>query len=121
MKAFADKVLEWKSWVQAALETYDTDKYSVAWDIARENMRKPQVQEYLQSLWYKARSFLEKVLDGDNIDGKNPDIKTRVDVAKHIDDKVYGKAIQSIRQDTINYNIDVSSLSDEELDKLIHW
>jgi hypothetical protein len=37
-------------------------------------------------------------LDGERIEKKTPDIKTRVDVAKFMDDKLFGKAMQPIEQ-----------------------
>jgi hypothetical protein len=39
-------------------------------------------------------------------------------VSKYIHDKVHGKATQTIKQDAVNYNVDISSLSDDELIEL---
>lgn len=109
---FANGILEGKSGTQAAVDAYNVKNRKTASVIAAENLAKPSIEEYLQTLWYKARSFLETVLDGDEIQWKTPNIKTRVDVAKFLDDKATGKAQgkmdvtsngQSIVVEMVNY------------------
>ena len=113
-KKFADKVLEGKNWTQAALEVYDTEDDVTAASIAYENLRKPQIEAYLMQLWHKARSFLQKVMDWDEIEGKVANIKTRVDVAKHFEDKAFGKAQgkMDVTSNGESLNINIVSFSD---------
>jgi formiminotetrahydrofolate cyclodeaminase len=42
-----------------------------------------------------------------------------VDVAKFMDDKLFGKAMQPIEQKWLNININILEASDEELEKMI--
>lgn len=124
---FVHKIaIEKKTATQAAMEAYNIwgkhwtkDAYNTAHSIGSENLQKPAIQLHLQDLASKARSVLERVIDWEKINDKDVSPSLVIDVAKYIDDKVYWKAVQNIKQDSVNYNIDVSSLSDEELDLLI--
>jgi phage terminase small subunit len=48
-KDFADEYLETGNGTQSALKTYNTKKIATAGSVAYENLRKPQIQEYLKS------------------------------------------------------------------------
>lgn len=117
-KKFVNAIVEWKTGTQAALEAYDTDEYFTAASIAHENLKKPQISSALDELAYKAKTILDRVLDWEKINDKEVSPSYVIDVAKYVHDKVNGKATQKIEQETTNWNIDLSKLSDEELDRL---
>lgn len=117
-KKFVNAIVEWKTGTQAALEAYDTDEYFTAASIAYENLKKPQITSALDDLAGKAKTILDRVLDWEKINDKEVSPSYVIDVAKYVHDKVNGKATQKIEQETTNWNIDLSKLSDEELDRL---
>jgi len=49
-KRFAELYVETENGTQSALETYNTDSYTVAGAIATENLKKPLIQSYIQEL-----------------------------------------------------------------------
>ena len=125
-KAFVHKIaIEKKTGTQAAMEAYNiggkhgtTDAYNVAHSIASENLQKPAISSALDDLADKAKSILDRVLDWEKINNKDVNPRDVIDVSKYIHDKVHGKATQTIKQDSVNYNVDISSLSDDELIEL---
>lgn len=125
-KKFVDWIAEWKTGEQAAMEAYNIwgkhwtkDPKNTARAIASENLTKPNISSALDDLAEKAKNILDEVLDKQMINNVlKVSSREVIDVAKYVHDKVNGKATQKIEQETTNYNIDLSKLSDEELDRL---
>lgn len=53
---FVKEYLDTGNGVQSALKVYDTDDYSTAGNIASENLKKPKIIEYLESVADKVAS-----------------------------------------------------------------
>lgn len=127
-KKFADKIMEWIPATQAVLETYDTTSKWTAASIATDNLNKAKIQDYLQSLWHKARSLLERVMDWDEIGGEKPKLQQRIDIAITFDDKAFGRATQKQEISgklSLDTTIDISTLTLIELEQrrkdLLWW
>lgn len=96
-KKFADKYLETGNGTKAAKEAYDVKNNVVAGAVSYENLRKPQIEAYLESHVQLAQNELIKILK--KKDAKDTD---KIAVAKDILDRTQGRPVQ--RQ--INANTD---------------
>lgn len=73
----------------------------------------------MYSMGWKARAVLERVLDGEEINGKKPSPREVIDVAKFTDDKAFGKAIQHVHQ--TNQNVEINeNTPDDVLQKILN-
>jgi len=88
-KDFADRYLETGNWTKSALEVYDTDDYATAWNIASDNLKKPQIKAYLDDKGDIAGSIIEQIaLDEEN------DKRVRLEASKFMYDHAHWKAKQ---------------------------
>ena len=60
-KGFADDIIDGHSATKAALKNYDVVDYGTAGVIAHENLRKPNIREYIEGLAPGAISRIEKL------------------------------------------------------------
>lgn len=92
-KAFADGIIANPkvSATQIALKTYNTTSYHTAGDIASNNLKKPEIQIYLDKHISKAKQRITELLDSDNE-------QIVLASSKDILDRTYGKA--SIKQES---------------------
>lgn len=119
---FVQGIVEGKTGKQAAMDAYNIwgkhwtkDPDNTAAAIASENLSKPNVSAALDDLADKAKSILDRVLDGEKINDKVVSSREVIDVAKYVHDKVTGKAIQKIEQDNNNYNIEIDENTPEDV------
>lgn len=119
---FVKGIAEGKTGEQAAMEAYNIwgkhwtkDPKNTARAIASENLAKPNISSALDDLAYKAKTILDRVLDGEKINDKEVSPSYVIDVAKYVHDKVNGKATQKIEAETNNYNIEIDENTPEDV------
>ena len=113
-KAFADEYLKTGNGTHSAKKAYNIKKKSdtVAAVIATENIRKPNVLEYLKENASIAASVIM-----DLVQNEETPAAVRLGASKDVLDRAGYKPIE--RTQDVNFNINVESMSTEELLSLI--
>ena len=70
-KKFADEYLRTWNWTKSALATYNTTDYNTAHAIASENLQKPTIREYIESISADAMKRINKL----SIEAKNENVR----------------------------------------------
>lgn len=107
-KAFADKLIDnpKMSATQAILQTYNVkSEGSTARTVAAQNLAKPSIQAYLDKHDYESQTIIVKTMK------QTDDKRLAYDAARDIQDRLHGKAKQSIETTTtgVTLTIDLTS------------
>lgn len=100
-KAFADEYLETGNGTQSALKAYDTTSERVAASIAHENLRKPDIAQYIQDNAKEAISRIVQI----SISAENEAV--RLSANKDILDRAGYKAVE--RTINLDVNVDITN------------
>jgi phage terminase small subunit len=116
-KAFADKIIaDTKiSATEAAAQSYNVTNRPAAAAIASENLRKPQIQAYLDIHAQKASSAVMELMDTSlehRDDASHASVALRA--AQDVLDRTYGKAVQQVetKSTSVTLSIDLSGKDD---------
>jgi len=113
-KEFADEYLKTWNGTQAALKAYNikNKEWTTAGVIASENLRKHNVLEYLQDNAQIAASVIMEL-----VEDKTTPAAVRLWASKDVLDRAWYKPVERIQE--LNLNVNVESMSTEELLSLI--
>jgi phage terminase small subunit len=104
-KKFADKYLDSGNGAVSALHSYNTQDYNTAAVIANENLKKPNVIEYLKS---QAQAAAERVI----VLAESAENETvRLNANKDILDRSGYKAVDKVLSTNVNINTNLSETS----------
>lgn len=113
-KGFVKDYLETGNATKAALDNYDTDSYGAAAVIGHENLKKPNVREYLESKAEKAAEFVYQLAESSQVDS------VRLNASKDILDRTGYKVPEvapNIGQ-TVTYNFLFSAETQAEVKEI---
>ena len=114
-KKFIKEYLETGNATEAAEKAYNTNNKVTAWAIGYENLKKPLIEKNIQERVQDAKNMIYTIAMTWEKE------ETRLRACIDITDRGEGKPMQRIEQTSTNYDVDVTSLSDEEIDKIINW
>ena len=105
-KDFADALIETGNGTQSALKAYDTDSVNVAKNIASENLTKPNVIAYLESMAPRAS---QRIVELSN---QEENLTVSLGASKDILDRSGFKPVE--RTESVNVNVDVTMTQREK-------
>lgn len=108
---FIDKYIETGNWTQSALYAYNTTDPLVASTIASENLLKPYIMVEIKDKLAHAKAQIYKL----SLGAEKEDIRLRA--SQDILDRTEGKAVQTIK--TQNVNVNVEDMSTDDLINLL--
>lgn len=106
---FVKEYLETGNGVQSALKVYDTESYKTASNIASENLDKPRIQKYLESIADKAVTRVEQLME------QSENLNVALGASKDILDRAGYKPVDKAE---IKQEVTDSSLTSEEKEAL---
>lgn len=102
---------------EAAMQTYQAKNRNVARVIAKENLMKPNIQNYLAKYDNTAQETIVDIMNNSRELKEEPQhANIALRAADSILDRVHGKATQKIEQHStsVNLNLDLTQVTDEE-------
>lgn len=84
---FVKEYIETGNGVQSALKAYDTESYKTASVIAHENLEKPRIQKYLESIADRAVTRVEQLME------QNENLPVALSASKDILDRAGYKPV----------------------------
>lgn len=113
-KKFADEYMKTGNGTQSALKTYNTTDYDTASSIAKENLRKPQIQWYCAQWVEDAKKMMYTIAMTWEKE------ENRIRACKDVIDRGEWLPTQKVEQKTEHTgNISITELSDEDLQKML--
>lgn len=106
---FVKEYLETGNGVQSALKVYDTESYKTASNIASENLDKPRIQKYLESIADKAVTRVEQLME------QSENLNVALGASKDILDRAGYKPVEKAE---IKQEVTDSSLTSEDKEAL---